>query len=328
MPVFARSFDYDGCLANIKYEEQLSSRQDDIIKANEAFFSEIASNPLEMITKTYTLNGSSRQSMSLDSFNQSANNNGSCFDAIIKVNQHLNAIFLPLLLADVDGGLPIGTSFENAMKSKHSAIDGEKNQVIVHAEHLYDESKVRLLYVQMHYIASLNPHDEIIFEFYDDRVDILNDLVEFYSKDEGRLLIPCNVTLKLNCYDGETTTVSNLLCQHMASIAGRGVLDKHYAETSQTMVFLAAAIQKVSVEHLIAGYDAVNVAKFVYATDILNCENDCDSLDSNSPDDANSNEIERGYSNFGFFYEQHAVTTNGADTNSEASLQSAVSYNC
>lgn len=67
-----------------------------------------------------------------------------------------------------------------------------------------DESKVSLLFAQMQLASMQNPNDDIVFNFYDDRQDIVEGLQKFYT--EHPELIPKNVTLNLVGYTGPKLT--------------------------------------------------------------------------------------------------------------------------
>ena len=83
----------------------------------------------------------------------------------------------------------------------------------------------------MHKIALEHPHEDIVFDFYDDRgtkitPDILEHLKAFYTKYDH--LIPKNLTLRLNHYAGSTLT-------HLASVQGTGFIDSNYRQTVKDM---------------------------------------------------------------------------------------------
>lgn len=64
-----------------------------------------------------------------------------------------------------------------------------------------DESKFILLFVQMHRAALLAPTDQIKFMFFDDRSDILENVITVFTKYPE--LIPSNIILEVYHYDGE-----------------------------------------------------------------------------------------------------------------------------
>lgn len=214
MTIRVLSFDFDGCLFNKNYIE---SKNKNVIESNSAFLNKIKLEN-QGFSKVYTLVGSNRQSEAVDKVN--AYRKGSCFPAIEQVNDYLGAIHDPFLLADVFGDLPAGISY---VRARDEDYDGK------HEDWLFDESKVTVLYAQMHKIAAENPHESIIFDFYDDRgngvkseEDILEKLHVFYN--ESKELMPSNLRLRLHHYAGELVTP-------IAEIKGTGFIDENYRET-------------------------------------------------------------------------------------------------
>src|SRR5690606_35608535 len=128
--------------------------------------------------------GSNRQSKKIDEMNAikfipnlGLRHIGSCFPAIQKMSQYLESELDPFLMADVYGNLAFGTSFNRALKSLNDPSLKQE-----HAEWLFDESKVSVIYAQMQKKANEYPDEEIIFDFYDDRMDIINGLVDYFKR--------------------------------------------------------------------------------------------------------------------------------------------------
>lgn len=212
MKIRILSFDMDGCIFNGDY---IRSQDKDVLKHNDAFFKKIALENKAFDTK-YTFVGSNRQSLSIDLMNRPFK--GSCFPAIKKISDFLGILLDKLLLADIYGDLPDGTSFDRAMDKDYKGD---------HSEWIFDETKATIIYAQIHKIAALHPNDEIILDFYDDkRQDILEKLNSFYSKYPD--LIPLNVTLRLHHYAGGDVTLVN-------SIKGTGFIDSDYRQTVKDM---------------------------------------------------------------------------------------------
>lgn len=219
MAIRVLSFDFDGCLFHPKY---IKTGDQKIIEHNKALFDKIKEEN-KNYTKVYSMVGSNRQSYSIDMTNQIKPGwplTGSCFSAIKTISDYLGAILQPFLMADLYGNLPDGTSLERAIKADYK---GE------HQEWLFDDTKVTILYAQMHLIAMKHPHEEIIFDFYDDREDILRDISVFYSKPENKHLIPPNVNLRLNKYDG------NNLTQYAQIKGTTGFIDINFRYTVKEM---------------------------------------------------------------------------------------------
>jgi hypothetical protein len=208
-----------------------------VIESNQAFFDELKRVNADY-SKTTLFIGSNRQSRMTDIGNYYAGDGyttytkGSAFNAIKKIRDYLNdesdsVVFDPLLLADVYGDLEAGVAFESVF----SPIVDEMSQ----ANWVFDETKLSLVYAQMHKLAAENPNEAIEFAFYDDRVDILGSL-ETYFKQNPRS-IPSNVTLSLNHYDGAKAEV-------LFNLKGEGTIDEDYRKTVLKMEEETRQIQR------------------------------------------------------------------------------------
>lgn len=218
MTIRVLSFDFDGCLFHSNY---CDSKEKNVVNSNKVFLNRIKKEN-KKFTKTYTLVGSNRQSFYVDRAN--SDNKGSCFHAVKKVSDFLGTTLDTFLLSDIFGNLPEGTSYARVTDKDYT---GE------HSDWLFDDTKVTIMYAQMHKIAKENPNEEIIFDFYDDRgngaraiVDILEKLQDFYNTHSD--LIPTNVTLRLHQYAGMNVTP-------VASIKGTGFIDENYRQTVQDL---------------------------------------------------------------------------------------------
>lgn len=227
MAIRVLSFDFDGCLF---HEGYLYAQDQDVIKQNQAFFDTInKENKENRYSKTYSIVGSNRQSLRIDENN--SRGKGSCFPALQQVSAYLGTVLNKLLLADIYGNLPAGTSFNQALQGMTSHDLGVKDWI-------FDESKATILYAQMHHFANLHPNEEIVFDFYDDRglgkrghvYDILEQLRDFYIKSPH--LIPSNVTLRLSHYaGGDVTAIATV----KGADKGAGFINSKYRETVQEM---------------------------------------------------------------------------------------------
>lgn len=241
MPIFALSFDFDNCLSHCAHQ---GTPIESIVSVNQKFFDNLTNRlATKTIEKQYTLIGSNRQSRQIDALNARSNGNGSCFESIKYVNDYLGATFISLLMADIDKRLEIGCSFNRAIDPGYTGS---------HAEWMFDDSKVRLLYAQIHHVAMLHPNGTIFFDFYDDRPDILDNLISFYGLHKE--LIPSNVTLTLYHYQGTDTTESKV-------IAGNGFIDEAYQQTAIDLAHFAADNQGINKDSLARGNRSVNVAR-------------------------------------------------------------------
>ena len=225
-PVHGISIDYDGCLCHSGYLSTPIARRD-IVAANKEFLNFIKEQN-KSYSKSIVFVGSNRQSKAVDDCNASAGGGrGSCFPAIKRIADELEVTFDPFLLADIYGNLKSGTSYSRAVGEKEVEKEWE------HAKWMFDETKATILYAQMHKMACDNPEEEIVFDFYDDRKNILESLQGFYKKYPE--LIPLNVTLNLCKYRGSMSSE----IKPSATIKGKGIIDRNYYETVKDMGKLA-----------------------------------------------------------------------------------------
>lgn len=226
MTIHAISLDFDNCLAHPNY---IKSTKKDIIASNQSLLNQIkAENTL--YEKNIAFIGSSRQSKYYDDqstvliIRDKEVYIGSCYPEIQKVSRYINAQFDPLLLADIYGNLPPGTSFARALQ--------KDNQELEHSDWLLDATKASILYAQIHKTALEYSEQPIIFDFYDDQEDdILKQLAVFYSKFS--LLLPKNVQLRLYHYAGKERVLYR-------TIQGTGFIDRNYPQTIKDMAEIAA----------------------------------------------------------------------------------------
>lgn len=282
MNVLLRSIDLDGCVFNQNYDELIREYNKyspkRLLIANEYFIQE--ENKRDNFDAKYTLIGSNRQSEHIDQINRQNNRTGTFTVQSRVLNDALTGtILLPFLMADVDNNLPIGTSFGY---SNNSSVKVE------HGNHwMFDESKVRLLYAQMHYMALMHPDDEITFDFYDDNETILDLLYTFYAKNED--LIPCNVSLTLRQYEGKVfKDVDGKQCytKDKKTIKGTGFIDKNYQQTAIDLAHLAADKENVEKDLLAQGIGSVNVALHADPALLRNRKSLIDVEDNDSDNDS------------------------------------------
>jgi len=216
MAIKVLSFDFDGCIFHRTY---CYAEEKDVILHNQDFL-ELIQEEIKALAAIQVIAfvGSNRQSFSVDFMNSGGK--GSCFPAMQKISKHLDVTLDTFLLADIYGKREDGNSFALAMSALESG-DIFKNSS-EHAEWKPDETKMSILYAQMHRVASQYPSEEIIFDFYDDKDKILDSLYSFY--EQYKELIPSNVTLRLNQYAGEQVL-------EMDELHGTGFIDQNYRET-------------------------------------------------------------------------------------------------
>lgn len=229
MTIEVYSFDFDGCLANIDY---LSSDKKDIIKSNQRLLDFIK----QTVNRLIVFVGSNRQCFDDDYTNSFDDSRGSCYSAIQTITNYIGAILDKFLLADIYNNLNSGTSFDDALthldeRQKDYKADTIKNNPFF-PNWIHDESKLTILYAQIHKIALENPTEPIEFNFVDDRADLLENLHTYFSKYPE--LIPQNVRLNLKQYIGESVLSEQGLdpfIKHYAPVQGIGRLDVNYPNT-------------------------------------------------------------------------------------------------
>ncbi|WP_028380852.1 hypothetical protein [Legionella cherrii] len=217
------SFDFDGCLFNRAYIQLphnnfSKDKTNAVLVKNRKFLDKIKSENSKF-SAAYGFIGSTRQDYFIDMINGGIYTpgqfRGSCCPAMATICEDLGITFDPLLLADIDGELAIGTSYQRIMDEINNGTWSDNNKNIhQHASCAsMDEYKRTILFAQMQKAADDHPEEEIIFDFFDDRLDILGTLKQYFS--EHNHMIPKNVQLRLHSYAGEKDKL-------IASIQGIG----------------------------------------------------------------------------------------------------------
>lgn len=219
-----RSFDFDGCLFNRNY--QMLTEEDRLILANSVFIEKITKEiQSEQFEKVILMVGSNRQSLAIDQANTGTK--GSCYPALEKLCKEFQSRVSPItceidhyLLADTYGQTPDGENFKKAL---------QQDENYKYSHWLFDDSKLTLLYAQMHKAACDNPNATITFDFYDDRFenDILQKLAVFF--DSNKDLVPHNLLLRLHHYDGHKI-------KDVINIQGEGPIDSNFKEHIHLMI--------------------------------------------------------------------------------------------
>ncbi len=237
------SFDFDGCTANYLF---LSSKHKDILAANKALFDQIKSSHHRKVIYI----GSNRQAPRDDLANSTADERGSCYPAIQMIADELDGVLDNFLLGDIYNDLPDGTCFKQALKhiaknhKDYKEFNEKKFKSLYNWTH--DESKLTVIYAQIHKVSLEHPNDPIHFNFFDDREDILKQLHAYFSKYPD--LIPSNVILNLKQYRGPIDNngheISPLVVDYPSVNGIRSEADRDYRETVKTMA--AVTIEKMS----------------------------------------------------------------------------------
>jgi hypothetical protein len=242
----ALSFDADNCLFHRKYkpnvDEILSGQCQQVITKNKALLEKLNEENCAF-DETVVLVGSLRQSHEVDILNAVHGKTESIFHAIRSIATELNAILDKFLLADIYTNQPAGSTFDCAEQQ----FDGCASQEFVarDIERLLkdtrncssDTTKASMLYAQIHKLAMQYPDDKIVFDFYDDKDDILQPLMRYF--EHYPVLLPKQVTLRLNHYDGKEVTL-------VSSIQGTGYIDENYRNTTQEI----ASYSRLGAMHL------------------------------------------------------------------------------
>lgn len=265
------SLDYDGCMAARTIEEIIATNTDLIDE-----MIGLINNGEEVRVCV----GSNRQNRVIDLFNSDSKRTPSVFKAypalvdyiknqIKDENKKKNIQFDGFLTVDALNDVKCGTHFKEygriqyvreGRPPKASEIPPIRDEDYENNEKcMVDETKISILYAQMHHFASLNRSKQVEFIFKDDKEDILRNLHTFYSQHPE--LIPTNVTLKIEqklsqeALDAieETkksapsrdinevwgTAVRTKQFSKVSPINGSGHIDSDYAATSRAMLVLA-----------------------------------------------------------------------------------------
>ncbi|MCF6777115.1 hypothetical protein L3V83_11135 [Thiotrichales bacterium 19X7-9] len=267
MTIRVVSLDFDGCMFNQAYHKILQDNdylynnekvQQAVISANQKLLDQIilqAEGNNEQIILTV---GSNRQNPFNDKRNshkfRSKEYTHSCYISLSKIHDYISSrgakVFIDkILLVDIEKNLEPGTGFDYVSNRFKNISDNNQDM----SSDVYcniwsdgktcdffkctvDESKLAILYAQMHKIASENLDETINFDFYDDKNDILEELKSYFINNPE--MIPSNVHLNLYAY-GVDWTKSNQPDRDsklsIGSIQGTGEVDCHYYQTVKDM---------------------------------------------------------------------------------------------
>ncbi len=227
MPVRIISLDFDGCLFHSHYFKIFEHH---VLRANRLFLNHLKDEN-KIFSDVFLYMGSARQSKYLDGRGVKEVGTESCFDAIQKIAHYMDVPFIPLLMPDIIGDLPAGTSFE---RMSNPDYEGK------HGLGFPDDGKLALLYAQIHHAASVYSDETIVFDFYDDRDrDILHDLSIFFEKYPQ--MIPRHVTLNLKHYEGGAV-------RHLSERSGTGEIDIDYRQTVIDMMEASLVHEPLSLQ--------------------------------------------------------------------------------
>ncbi|HHI4117806.1 TPA: hypothetical protein ACGAER_002286 [Legionella pneumophila] len=243
MTIECYSIDGDECILRKEYDDAPDSEKFSgkaVIYTNLPLIKkikhEIAKNKLHPII---VFNGSSRQSMFMEQVNALREKKlfrGSFCLALQKLCDYLKVELDKTLLPDITGDLEYGTTFNRIMDEVLN-IEWLDNKKLQHKHVPYpdynenwhaklDPFKRILLFAQIQKIRNDHPDEDIIFNFIDDKDDILSTLKKYFINYS--YMIPHGVTLRLNHYDGSNVS-------SYASIKGTGRPYKNYRQIVKDM---------------------------------------------------------------------------------------------
>ncbi|HFD2380659.1 TPA: hypothetical protein ACT96X_001172 [Legionella pneumophila] len=161
---------------------------------------------------------------------------GSFCLALQRLCDYLKVELDKTLLPDITGDLEYGTTFNRIMDEVLN-IEWLDNKKLQHKHVPYpdynenwhaklDPFKRILLFAQIQKIRNDHPDEDIIFNFIDDKDDILSTLKKYFINYS--YMIPHGVTLRLNHYDGSNVS-------SYASIKGTGRPYKNYRQIVKDM---------------------------------------------------------------------------------------------
>lgn len=221
----AISLDFDGAIFNEDFH-----RHKDVIKANQSLLDLIANNA-EGYESTTLYAGTNRQSVSDDRANANRNKTGSAFPHLMQLaayikERHRKIKLDRFLLTDLYHQRKAGQSFNEALSllvNESVDYDEEKMKKGPFKDWLHDQSKLTVLYAQIHRFAKKHGKDTLHFYFYDDREDILDKLHAYFKQNPHRL--PDNLCLRLKRYCGQGPL------NDYPPIQGTGKIDNDYKKT-------------------------------------------------------------------------------------------------
>lgn len=281
------SFDFDKCLynqvylsamhtvlnanPNLTWGEFLEAQNEALSHANKEFLVGIARDVQSSACDTLTLClGSARQSHQDDWVNRlyGAKISGSAHYALLMLKhqlafllqgsgKHISVDIFYLLLADIYSKLNTGTAYKMALNAMHDNFSTWSPQQArrlkatafsAHPHWVFDESKLTIVYAQIQQLAIDNPLARIHYNFYDDRLDILQNLADFLSANQTTFPIPRHLTVTLNQYmKGKLKKIT--------TIQGEGDVDHGYREKIQRVIALVGG----KTNH----YDYVNIFNII-----------------------------------------------------------------
>ena len=205
--------------------------------------------PLKQLAQEATtiLVGSNRQSHAFD-FSNGENGSGSCFPHFRQYKDK----FYPLLAADIQRQQPADFTLKKT-------ADEDK------FEYIADDYKRTLIYSQIQAMVELRKSEPFVFQFVDDREDILEALNNFFC--DNPKFIPKDVTLQLFRYSPEKEiTEPKQFCE---PIHGTGKADANYVNTSNAISKYVDTVPTPSEDIWITSQEELKPYKNILRRDII-----------------------------------------------------------
>lgn len=214
-------YDVDGALFHKSHYDSIEKW---LIKENKRLLKhEVSQHQSPGDIKSIIAFGTNRQSFSVDDTNKCRS--GSCAPVLPILQSYLahnsagEVVLDPFLMADIfdtDKNTKAGDSYIAILNERYAKIRKKK-----HADWVFDETKITLIYAHAHRVSVLNKESGgIIIDFYDDQDRILTNLRCFFGGNSD--LLPENTTLRLHHYSKDSLILDK------KGIAGSGVVDSHY----------------------------------------------------------------------------------------------------
>ncbi|KTC98478.1 Dot/Icm T4SS effector [Legionella geestiana] len=216
-------FDLDACLwrASIKKASRFNAedRKNHVLSTNKTLLDRLKAEALEF-DRRYSTIFSARQAYFTDLDNKTRSNPVSATEIVPYVSEYLGTEMVTFLMADIQGDLPHGTSFERIVQAYEGQYTGD------HYMWEMDREKVTILYAQMHKFANEHPGDDITLKIFDDNKEVINPLHDFFTTFPH--LIPTNVTLEITRYYEPWRTPKTPIERAKTPVKGTGLPNPEY----------------------------------------------------------------------------------------------------
>ncbi|MGQ3892297.1 hypothetical protein [Legionella sp. CNM-4043-24] len=216
------SFEFNGCLLT-------QSSKSNIIRDNKELLDGIRKASTRYQSTTLFI-GSYCQSIRDDRAH--SRDYGSIYPFFLQLAEHLGAKADRFLLASLYNNLSDEEIFDTALRrlnENHPGYDDSKLKGTPVFDWLYDDSKLSILYAQIHKFASEHPEDTLHFSFYDHNVTVLEGLQTFFHSYP--YLLPGSLTLQLVHYQGAVDETGKKIIPLITAyepLTGTGTINREY----------------------------------------------------------------------------------------------------